>query len=143
MLVASITELLPVDHLMAFPNTSFPATGPNEEFLAERGYAYVKEDKPYDSKTEKLVPCAPYYEAPLVYTVRVEPKTQGDLDAETQAQSNQVRAQRNQLLADCDWTQLPDAPVDSQAWAVYRQELRDVTAQAGFPWEVVWPTPPV
>lgn len=54
----------------------------------------------------------------------------------------QVRAQRNILLADCDWTQLADAPVDSAVWAVYRQELRDVPAQSGFPTDVIWPTPP-
>ena len=31
------------------------------------------------------------------------------------------------------------APVDKAAWAAYRQELRDITAQAGFPWNVQWP----
>ena len=53
-----------------------------------------------------------------------------------------VRADRTQRLADCDWTQLPDAPVDAAAWAVYRQELRDVTGQDGFPWNVTWPEEP-
>jgi hypothetical protein len=53
-----------------------------------------------------------------------------------------IRADRNRRLADCDWTQLPDAPADSAAWAAYRQALRDVTSQDGFPWDVVWPEPP-
>lgn len=53
-----------------------------------------------------------------------------------------VREQRNKLLAECDWTQLADSPVDKAAWATYRQALRDVPAQAGFPWEVTWPTKP-
>ncbi len=57
-------------------------------------------------------------------------------------QAKQVRAERNHRLADCDWTQLPDSPVDHQPWQVYRQELRDVTNQAGFPWDFVWPTKP-
>jgi hypothetical protein len=57
-------------------------------------------------------------------------------------QGKSVRDDRNKRLADCDWTQLPDAPVDTATWAAYRQELRDVTAQAGFPWEVVWPEEP-
>lgn len=52
-----------------------------------------------------------------------------------------IRAQRNSLLLSCDWTQLPDAPVDAQAWAVFRQGLRDVTNQSD-PFEIVWPTPP-
>ena len=57
-------------------------------------------------------------------------------------QGKSVRTDRNKRLADCDWTQLPDAPVDTAAWATYRQELRDVTAQAGFPWDVQWPVAP-
>lgn len=39
-----------------------------------------------------------------------------------------MRNFRNQLLAACDWTQLPDAPVDQQEWATYRQTLRDFPA---------------
>lgn len=53
-----------------------------------------------------------------------------------------ARAQRNALLADCDWTQLADAPVDAAVWATYRQALRDVPAQSGFPTEISWPIPP-
>jgi hypothetical protein len=54
----------------------------------------------------------------------------------------EARAQRNQLLTASDWTQIADAPVDKAAWATYRQELRDISAQEGFPWAVVWPTQP-
>lgn len=68
--------------------------------------------------------------------------------AEWQVQSeiesaSYVRAERNNLLASCDWTQLPDAPVDQTAWAFYRQCLRDITNQEGFPTNVVWPEKPV
>jgi len=49
-----------------------------------------------------------------------------------------IRTERNGLLADCDWTQLPDAPVDAAAWATYRQTLRDITSQAN-PFNIVWP----
>jgi hypothetical protein len=56
----------------------------------------------------------------------------------------QVRAERNQRLSNCDWTKLADSPeTNKAAWATYRQALRDVPAQAGFPWEVQWPTQPV
>jgi hypothetical protein len=58
------------------------------------------------------------------------------LDAE---QAARVRAERNARLTACDWTQLADAPVDDLAWATYRADLRDVPAQAGFPWNVTWP----
>lgn len=53
-----------------------------------------------------------------------------------------VRAQRNQILIASDWTQIDDAPVDKAAWATYRQELRDIPEQLGFPEDVIWPTPP-
>ena len=66
------------------------------------------------------------------------------IDAENaQAQlPNQIREQRNRLLANSDWTQIPDCTADKQAWAEYRQALRDITAQPGFPTDVQWPTAP-
>jgi len=54
-----------------------------------------------------------------------------------------LRAKRDAALIASDWTQLPDAPVDRFIWAAYRQQLRDITSQQGFPWGVVWPEPPV
>ena len=58
------------------------------------------------------------------------------------AQAESVRSQRTQLLKDSDWTQVADAPVDKTAWAAYRQALRDVPTQAGFPWDIQWPVEP-
>jgi hypothetical protein len=53
-----------------------------------------------------------------------------------------VRRRRNKLLTDSDWTQLPDVPLATkEAWATYRQALRDVTEQPD-PFNIVWPTPP-
>ena len=77
-------------------------------------------------------PIAPYEPPP--------PPTDEQLAAE-------ARTERNQLLADSDWTQLPDARNamgnDKAAeWDTYRQDLRDITAQAGFPREIEWPTKP-
>ena len=57
-------------------------------------------------------------------------------------QATSVRASRKTKLAECDWTQLADAPVDKEVWAFYRQALRDVSAQTGFPWTIEWPTQP-
>lgn len=61
-------------------------------------------------------------------------------DAEKIAWS--IRYERDKLLSESDWTQMPDAPVDREAWATYRQALRNLTAQPGFPLEVIWPTKP-
>jgi hypothetical protein len=57
-------------------------------------------------------------------------------------QSASVRTSRNDKLAACDWTQLADSTADKTVWATYRQSLRDVTAQDGFPWNVTWPEAP-
>ena len=70
-----------------------------------------------------------------------------DMDAEAIAakdaeQAAAVRRTRTEKLKDSDWTQVADAPVDQTAWATYRQELRDITAQSGFPWDINWPTQP-
>jgi hypothetical protein len=69
-----------------------------------------------------------------------------DLDADASAakvgaQWTVIRAERNKLLAACDWTQLPDASADATAWATYRQALRDITTQAN-PFNIIWPVEP-
>jgi hypothetical protein len=57
--------------------------------------------------------------------------------------ANKAKAQRAQLLLDSDWTQLPDVPLATkEAWAVYRQALRDITLQAGYPLAIDWPLAP-
>lgn len=56
-----------------------------------------------------------------------------------------IRAERNMLLTQCDWTQLDDTPLSNTAkasWAAYRQALRDISSQSGFPWNVQWPSKP-
>lgn len=71
-----------------------------------------------------------------------------EMDADARAakdaeQAKAVRTDRNKRLADSDWTQLSDSPESNKAaWATYRQALRDVPKQAGFPWDVQWPAQP-
>jgi len=67
---------------------------------------------------------------------------QGAKDALDAQQATSIRTERDGKLKETDWTQVADAPVDKAEWATYRQALRDVTAQSGFPWEVTWPTQP-
>lgn len=57
--------------------------------------------------------------------------------------AQEAQLKRSQLLAASDWTQLPDVPLAAKtAWAQYRQALRDITAQSGYPMEITWPTAP-
>jgi hypothetical protein len=55
-----------------------------------------------------------------------------------------IRAQRNQLLKDSDWTQIANVPdnVDVLSWSIYRQTLRDLTAVFANPEDVVFPAEP-
>jgi len=75
-----------------------------------------------DDTTQVIEEAAPSFEEPL--------------------SENEIRDKRNRLLAKSDWTQLADAPVDRNAWAIYRQALRDIPEQTGFPQSVTWPVPP-
>lgn len=54
-----------------------------------------------------------------------------------------ARDMRDSLLAQSDWTQLPDIPQSvKDIWSTYRQELRDITQQVGFPTNIAWPVQP-
>jgi hypothetical protein len=77
--------------------------------------------------------------------VTQRPLTQAEIAAlqpTTEQLASEARAQRNALLLASDRTQLADAPFDQAAWALYRQALRDITAQAGFPATIDWPVAP-
>ena len=52
-----------------------------------------------------------------------------------------IRDKRNRLLSDTDWMALSDVTL-AEPWATYRQSLRNITSQAGFPYSVTWPTKP-
>ena len=135
------------------PNTSF-AFPLNDETIAEFGFARFEYSDPpqYDSEFQEAKEITPVLNGvvatqawEIVEKYSAEEKAayivKRDADA-LEAKKASVRAYRNTLLSDCDWTQVADAPVDKQAWATYRQALRDVTAQAGFPWDVEWPEDP-
>jgi hypothetical protein len=56
-----------------------------------------------------------------------------------------VLPKRQRLLYSSDWTQIPNGPLTTgqqAAWATYRQQLRDIPTQSGYPFNVIWPTPP-
>jgi hypothetical protein len=86
-------------------------------------------------------------EGPIPFT----PEEEAEKDAEEAAYAagandrvaEEVRSKRNQLLAASDWTQCKDiSNTFSAIWAVYREDLRNVPQQAGFPWNVTWPSQP-
>lgn len=127
-----------------FADTAFPAYF-TPEMVEPLGYGiYQFSDAPEAGRYEKMVVGAPVRDDLGVYrqTYVIVPMTDDEKQEADASKATAVRADRNWKLTSCDWTQLSDAPVDSLAWANYRQALRDIPNQTGFPWEVLWPTPP-
>ena len=131
-------DLIIKDHTEWFPNTSFGDRGPTLNWIADQGYYVITVWKPYNHATEKLVPATPHLYEGMCCTVDVEPKTEQELKERIRNEWTAIRQQRNRLLSESDWTQLADSPADKNKWAVYRQELRDITTQED-PFSIVWP----
>lgn len=131
-------DLIIKDHTEWFPNTSFSDRGPTLDWIADQGYYVITVWKPYNHATEKLVPATPHLYEGMCCTVDVEPKTEQELKERIRNEWTAIRQQRNRLLSESDWTQLADSPADKNKWAVYRQELRDITTQED-PFSIVWP----
>jgi len=118
------------------PNTSFPKR-PSDELLADWSvYPYTVQDQP----------TVEYMTQTLTQTALTQVNgawTQGwevsNLPAEDAGRN--IRNQRDNLLQKTDWMALSDNTMTPE-WSSYRQALRDITAQEGFPFSADWPTKP-
>jgi len=134
MQVAILTTPITVgDYRELFSNTSFGASGPSDEFLASNNAKKVTLFKNHDRLIQKLVSCAPYEDGDFVSMVQVESLTADEIQAAKDSAMSQIRGQRNQLLKNCDWTQIADCTADKTAWATYRQALRDLPSSITEP----------
>ena len=133
------------------PNTSFPKQM-SENCLNDYGYDVVFNGPaatvtaPYGVSTRSGVEekdgkwYTKFVAGPIFANTDDEAAYKAKVDA--QAAAN-VRSTRDSKLAECDWTQANDSPLKAaSAWTTYRQSLRDVPAQSGFPHTVTWPTKP-
>jgi hypothetical protein len=129
-------------------NTSFPKVLP-EALMADFGMFPVRyEDAPeYDPMTHRLQ----HSDIPVLKDGKwVLTKTAVALTAEQIAdrdatKAREVRNNRSKLLADTDWIVIKAYERNENItaeWELYRQALRDITEQQGFPHSVVWPTKP-
>lgn len=103
-----------------------------------------RDDKFYidETDTPTELPPKPGPEYVFDYTQKqwINPLSNEEQVAQAQAK---VLAKRKRLLIQSDWTQLPDVPLTTkQSWAAYRQALRDITTQSGYPTNVTWPEAP-
>ena len=75
-----------------------------------------------------------------VTTTKAEHEAAYQARLDTEAAAN-VRSERDQKLKDTDWMGMSDVTMSTE-WATYRQALRDIPSQAGFPHTITWPTEP-
>lgn len=126
------------------PNVSFPDPLDDANAAAFCAVRVTPTQQPsYDGITQNCTEEVPrFVDGALTQVWVVTDATAEEIAQRTSQMADEVRTQRNNLLSASDWTMLPDAPTDHQAWASYRQQLRDVTNQPGFPLNVIWPEPP-
>ena len=125
------------------PNVSFPRVL-SAEVLADWGVYSVTPQNPPDFNyaTQNCSAVNPTLQNNVwVQTWSVTEATEEEKQQRTVEKSNEVRSHRDSLLAETDWRFRSDMN-PSQAWIEYCQALRDVPQQAGFPWNVQWPSKP-
>jgi hypothetical protein len=80
---------------------------------------------------------------PVPFTLEEEAARDAEEKAWELGAGGRIRETRNELLAETDWTQAADVPQTiKDKWATYRQALREVPQQPGFPTNITWPTKP-
>jgi hypothetical protein len=127
------------------PNTSFPATM-SDEVLARYGIYPVaprEVPRPFDPVAQNASVIDPVLEGGVwVQAWAITAASDEEVMQRTADLAQSVRAQRDSLLSQSDWTALSDTAPMASKWIAYRAELRGVTSQPGFPLSVVWPTEP-
>lgn len=132
------------DHRELFPNVSFPASGPDADWLKQNSCVSVSAYKQHDSSKQRLVSSKPHLIDDTVYIVDVQSIPDSELTILKNARVSDIRVERNRRISECDWTQLPDADLTAeqrQEWVKYRQTLRDITKQTDLD-NIVWPISP-
>jgi hypothetical protein len=127
------------------PNTSFPPNISDEVAQSFGVYPVEATEQPPYDHTVNLDRTAIKQGEQWVEEWISTPATPEEIAERTDSKAAEVRSIRNQKLADSDWTQLADSPLDPDgkgAWALYRETLRMIPQQAGFPWNVQWPPEP-
>lgn len=126
------------------PNTSFPKQIPDETLL-EFGMVPVTEvpAPEFDPMTHfaEWGPVPVLQEGSWVLLPTVREYSEEQIAERDAAKAAEVRSQRDRLLAETDWMALSDVTM-SPEMADYRQALRDITDQVGFPHTVEWPVKP-
>jgi hypothetical protein len=134
-------EIIAVDQAARCMEVVYTSEGNPTMHIGAR-LPYEGED--IESVVEMYAPVR-YWEEIKTPTVSVSAGQTGTLTTFAPSAVELAVRMRNEALARSDWTQLPDVPLTLEqktAWATYRQALRDITAQPGFPDNINWPMKP-
>lgn len=126
------------------PNTSFPKSIPDGVLADFNVFRITEAPMPsFDSTTHRADRAAlpVLTDGQWLWGWDVTALTAEQIAARDAAKAASIRLERDSLLADTDWMALSDVTMSAEM-ATYRQALRDITAQAGFPHSVTWPTKP-
>jgi len=124
------------------PNVSFPAEM-NNEFLNEWDVFEIENVPAPIDYTKDIVEGTPtLIDNKWYQSWNQTSASQTEIDYRLESQWFIIRQTRDELLAECDWTQLGDIPSDTKSkWTEYRQQLRDITTQEN-PFNILWPVKP-
>jgi hypothetical protein len=126
----------------AYPNISLPAELTNESLIEWDMYVVNPTPMPNDY-TKNITEGTPILTNGIYYQNWIQTNaSQSEIDYRLENQWFIIRQTRNELLVECDWTQLADVSAETKSiWSEYRQSLRDITSQTN-PFSITWPVKP-
>ena len=127
---------------VAFPNVSLPSELTDTSLIEWDMYVVTPTPMPTDY-TKNITEGTPVLTNSVYYQNWIQTDaSQSEIDYRLENQWFIIRETRNQLLVECDWTQLADIPYETKTiWSEYRQSLRDITSQSN-PFSITWPVKP-
>jgi len=133
----TIKDLKAAHRNITFPNEL------GEETMTEFGLYEVRQTPKPNDYTKNITEGTPILVDGVYYQNWVQTNaSESEINYRLENQWFVIREIRNELLSECDWTQLSDIPTETKAiWSEYRQSLRDITSQTN-PFNITWPVKP-
>ena len=133
----TIKDLKAAHRNITFPNEL------GEETMTEFGLYEVRQTPKPNNYTKNITEGTPILVDGVYYQNWVQTNaSESEINYRLENQWFVIREIRNELLSECDWTQLSDIPTETKAiWSEYRQSLRDITSQTN-PFNITWPVKP-
>ena len=133
----TIKDLKAAHRNITFPNEI------GEETMTQFGLYEVEQTPKPNDYTKNITEGIPVLTDGVYYQNWIQTDaSQSEIDYRLENQWFIIRETRNELLVECDWTQLADIPSETkEAWTIYRQALRNITTQSS-PFSITWPVKP-